>query len=316
MIADRGGSMATPTGASREPHGGASLTPGEMLALAPAGLADRLARLRGLVAGLGGAAVAYSGGVDSTLLALVAHEQLGGRALACTASSPSMDIEELEEAAQLARALGIRHRVVPTHEVDREAYARNTPNRCYVCRRVVFGCLIEVAREEGLPHLLHGAQLDDAGDLRPGLRAAAELGVRAPLVEAGLTKADVRALARGLGLPNWNKPAAACLSSRIPYGERVTVEKLRRVAAAERALRELGCTEVRVRHHGTLASIEVAAGDLDRLLQPSLRAAAVERLQTLGFSHVTLDLRGFRSGSLNEALPGAGREGGRPRGPE
>lgn len=281
-------------------------TPGEPAAHAwtPGRLADRLARLRGLVAGLGGAVVAYSGGVDSTLLALVAHEQLGERALACTASSPSMDAEELEAAVRLAHALGIRHRVVRTREVEREGYARNTPDRCYVCRRVVFGRLAEVAREEGFPHLLHGAQLDDARDLRPGQRAAAELGVRAPLAEAGLSKADTRALARAYGLPNADKPAAPCLSSRIPYGQRVTVDKLRQVAAAERALRELGFTQLRVRHHGALASIEVPAPELDRLLQPAVRAAAVHRLRTLGFSHVTLDLRGFRSGSLNEAVPG------------
>lgn len=256
--------------------------------------------------------VAYSGGVDSTLLAFLAREQLGDGALACTAASPSIDAEELEAAAALARALGIRHRVVPTGEVGREAYARNTPDRCYVCRRVQLGRLAQVAREEGLPCVLHGAHLDDGADLRPGLRAAAELGFRAPLAEAGLGKADVRALARALGLPNASKAAAPCLSSRIPYGERVTVEKLGQVGAAERALRGLGFAEVRVRHHGTLASIEVPATEIERLVQPATREAVLQALVPLGFSHVTLDLRGFRSGSLNEAL--ASQEGGiRPR---
>lgn len=265
-------------------------------------LEARLARLRRIITDLEGAVVAYSGGVDSTLLALVASEQLGDRALACTAASPSIDAGELAEAEALARRLGIRHRVVRTREVEREGYARNTPERCYVCKRVVFGRLAEVAREEGLPHLVHGAQLDDAADFRPGARAALELSVRAPLAEAQLTKADVRSLARALGLPNADKPAAPCLSSRIPYGERVTVEKLDQIGAAERALRELGFAEVRVRHHGSVARIEVPPAQLERMAQPAIRRAILEALAPLGFAFVAVDLRGLRSGSLNEAL--------------
>ena len=270
----------------------------------PAALGSRLAQLRLLVAGLGGAVVAYSGGVDSTLLAFVTREQLGDRALACTAASPSMDEGELAHAVELARRLGIRHRVVRTGEVELDGYARNTPDRCYVCKRVVLAQLAAVALDEGLPHLVHGAHLDDGSDFRPGRRAAAELGARAPLAEAGLTKADVRALARALGLPNADKPAAPCLSSRVPYGERVTVEKLRQIGAAERALRGLGFTEVRVRHHGSVARIEVPSDQLEAMVEPATRLAVLQAVSDLGFAYVALDLGGFRSGSLNEVLAG------------
>jgi len=265
-------------------------------------LQAKLARLRRIVAGTGGAVVAYSGGVDSTLVAFAAHEQLGDRALACTAASPSMDEDELAEAVALAGRMGLRHQVVRTRETEREDYARNGVDRCYVCRRSVLGRLTSVAREQGLPAVLYGANLDDGADFRPGQRAAAELGVRAPLVEAELTKTEVRALARALGLANAEKPAAPCLSSRIPYGQRVTVEKLRQVASAERALRRLGFGEVRVRHHGSVARIEIAPEGLERAVRPSVRRAILEALAPLGFAYVALDLQGFRSGSLNEVL--------------
>jgi uncharacterized protein len=260
-----------------------------------------LSRLRGIVAGLGGAVVAYSGGVDSTLLAVIATEQLGERAVAVTASSPSLDSDDLQAACTLARRLGLHHRVVATGEVGLEGYARNTLDRCYVCKRVMFRRLAAVARAEGLPHVLHGAQLDDAADFRPGGRAALELGVRAPLAEAQLTKAEVRALAATLGLPNADRPATPCLSSRIPYGERVTVEKLGQVAAAERALRALGFAQVRVRHHGDVARIEVPAAQIERLAGGEVRRAVLEAVRAAGFTHVSVDLQGFRSGSLNEA---------------
>ncbi len=269
----------------------------------PAELQGRLGELRRLMAGLGGAVVAYSGGVDSTLLAYVARQELGDCALACTAASPSMAPEDLEGAAAVARWLGIRHRVVTTDEVENQAYLRNTPDRCYVCRRVVFTRLLAVRREEGLGHLVHGAHLDDRADFRPGARAAAELEVRAPLAEAGLSKADVRALARAFGFPNAERPSSPCLSSRIPYGERVTVERLGQVAAAERALRGLGFAEVRVRHHGAVARIEIPTDQLQGMAESSTRLAVVAALTRLGFAYVALDLQGFRSGSLNEVLP-------------
>jgi uncharacterized protein len=275
-------------------------------------LGAKLARLRRIVGALRGALVAYSGGVDSTLLAFIAHEQLGDRALACTATSPSIDDEELAAAVALAGHLGIRHRVVRTQEVEHDDYARNTVDRCYVCRLSVFGRLLAVAREEGLQSLVYGANLDDGADFRPGQRAAVELGARAPLAEAELTKADVRALARGFGLPNADKPAAPCLSSRIPYGQRVTLEKLRQVGAAEQALRRLGFTDVRVRHHGTVARIEVSSEELERVVQPASRLAILRAFAPLGFSYIALDLVGFRSGSLNEVLVGPGKPAGDP----
>jgi uncharacterized protein len=278
----------------------------------PLVIGAKLARLRRIVGALRGALVAYSGGVDSTLLAYVVREQLGERALACTATSPSIDDEELAAAVALAGHLGIRHRVVRTQEVEREDYASNTVDRCYVCRLSVFGRLLAVAREEGLETLVYGANLDDGGDFRPGQRAAVELGARAPLAEAELTKADVRALARGFGLPNADKPAGPCLSSRIPYGQRVTLEKLRQIGAAERALRRLGFTDVRVRHHGTVARIEVSPGELERIAQPASRLAILRAFAPLGFAYVALDLLGFRSGSLNEVLAGAGNPDGKP----
>lgn len=270
------------------------------------GLEGRLAHLRRIITEMGGVVVAYSGGVDSTVLAYVANQQLGERALACTAASPSIDPEELAEAAALAGRLGLRHLVVASDEVEREGYLRNQPDRCYVCKRVVFARLVQVARQHGLPFLAHGAHLDDGVDFRPGQRAAAEMGIRAPLAEAGLSKADVRALALAFELPNAEKPAAPCLSSRIPYGHRVTVEKLHQVGHAERALRQLGLADVRVRHHGTVARIEVAAEQIPSLVLPTTRRAVVEALTALGFTYVALDLRGFRSGSLNEVLVGQG----------
>ncbi len=274
-------------------------------------LAARLDDVEAILRDLRSVLVAYSGGVDSSLLARLAHDVLGPRAIACIAVSPSLASDELEAAVAVAGSIGIRLVRVETHEVELEAYARNPVNRCYVCRGVVFEALAAVAAAEGIDAIVYGENADDAADYRPGARAAVQAGVRAPLAEAGLTKADVRALARVLGLPTWEKPAAPCLSTRIPYGERVTVEKLRQIEAAERVVRGLGFRESRVRHHGEIARVEVSPDQLARAIEPGVRATMTRELRRLGFRHVTLDLQGYRSGSLNEGVVQPDRAGRR-----
>jgi uncharacterized protein len=259
----------------------------------------KLERLHTVLASTGGAVVAFSGGTDSALVAAVAARALGERALAVTAVSPSLAPGELREAREVAEAVGIRHRAVRTHEVEQEAYLANGADRCYHCKTELYGVLERVASEERLPTVVSGANMDDLGDWRPGLRAAGEHGVRHPLVEAGFTKAEVRTAALELGVPNWDKPASACLSSRIEHGVRITVEELSRVGRAERALKDLGFRQVRVRVHGDVARVEVEPGDLARFADESTRQQAVEALKALGYRYVTLDLEGFRSGSMN-----------------
>lgn len=250
---------------------------------------------------LPGAAVGFSGGVDSTLLVRLAREALGDRALAVTARSASLAGADLAEAEALARSIGIRHRVIDTRELSDPRYVRNASDRCFFCKEELSVRLAEVAREEGLPAVLLGYIADDAGDFRPGLAASRKAGARAPLLEAGLTKAEVRAWARALGLPNWDRPAEACLASRVAYGEPVTPEKLGRVEQAERAVRELtGLARLRVRVHGDLARIEVDPEALPGVL-PARREIEA-RLRRLGFLYVTLDLAGYRTGSMNEAI--------------
>jgi uncharacterized protein len=267
-----------------------------------ADLASRLTLLRRLLSDLDSTVVAFSGGVDSSLLAAVAVEQLGNGAVLCTAVSPSMAQSELAGAKTIAAFLGARLQVVETDEVGRDEYARNAPNRCYVCRGVVFEQIWRLAQEEGIGSVVYGANPDDGDDFRPGGRAAVQAGVRAPLVEVGIKKADVRQLARALGLPNWDKPSAPCLASRIPYGQRVTIAKLEQVEAAEAILHRLGFRECRVRHHVDVARVELPAADLAFAIQPQIRKRIVEGIVGLGFHYVALDLEGFRSGSLNEPL--------------
>jgi uncharacterized protein len=252
--------------------------------------------------GLGSVVVAFSGGVDSTFLGWAARQALGDRALLVTADSESYAEGELDEARRLAAQIGLPHRVVRTRELENPAYAENPPNRCFFCKEELFTRLEPIAAEEGFAHLVYGATVDDLGDHRPGMVSARERGVKAPLIDAGLGKADIRALSRAAGLPTWDKPAMACLSSRFPYGTRITAEKLRQVDAAEAFLRGLGFREFRVRHHGDLARLEIARGEMARLWDEGRADAVVARLRELGFLHVTLDLAGFRSGSLNEAL--------------
>jgi uncharacterized protein len=273
----------------------------ENIAVAPdADLLNKRDRLLAVLHGLGSAAVAFSGGIDSTVMAMAAHQVLGKLAVAVTADSPSVPRAEIEEACRLAREIGIRHRVVPTDEFDDAAYVRNDGARCYYCKSELYARIESLLPELGVAVMCSGANLDDQGDYRPGLKAAAEHAVRHPLQEAGFTKADVRALAREWGLFTWDKPAAPCLSSRLAPGVQVTPERTRRVELAEAHLKTLGFRELRVRlHEGELARIEVPARELPRLADPAVAADLARRFKELGFSFITLDLEGFRSGSLN-----------------
>ena len=257
----------------------------------------RLLQARGIVRELGSVLVAYSGGVDSTLLLKLALEELGDRAVAALASSPAYPESEQEEARVLARSLGAKLVELSTDEVELDAYARNNPERCFHCKEELFDKLEPVQRELGLHHLAYGATADDAGDHRPGHGSAVRRGVRFPLLEAGMAKSDIRAAARELGLPNWNKPSFACLSSRIPHGTQVTVEALRMIEAAEAAVKALGFSQVRVRHHGDVARIEVDGTEIERLIAQRERVVAAVR--RAGYKFVSADLEGYATGSLN-----------------
>jgi uncharacterized protein len=248
-------------------------------------------------------AVAFSGGIDSTVVAKAAYLALGDSAVAVTADSPSVPRAEIEEARRLAALIGIRHVIVTTEEFADPNYVRNDGSRCYYCKNELYSRIETLLHDLDADVICSGANLDDQGDYRPGLKAAAEHPVRHPLQEAGFTKADVRALAQAWGLPTWDKPASPCLSSRLAPGVQVTPERTARVEAAEEHLHALGYRECRVRlHEGELARIEVPAGELHRLLEPEVRAGLVGRLKEIGFRYVTLDLEGFRSGSLNSLV--------------
>lgn len=261
-------------------------------------------QLCALLRGYGSCLVAYSGGVDSVFLAKVAFDVLGNRALAAIADSPSLPRRELEEALAIGRSFGFPVRVVETREFANQSYLANPSNRCYFCKHELFSELVPLARQEGFSVIVYGENASDVGDHRPGAQAAAEFQIRAPLKEAGLTKAEIRELSGSLGLPTADKPQMACLSSRIPYGEEVTVEKLRMIEGAENVLRDLQFYDVRVRHHqlklGHLARIEVGIADLTRFGQEDVFRKVAHELRQLGYQHVTLDLEGYRRGSLNE----------------
>ena len=269
--------------------------PTGIAALGPA-FVGRYDALCGILRDMRRVVVAFSGGVDSTFLLAVAVECLGDNALAVTGVSPSLAVAEREEAAALAKRLGARHRWIETAEMDRPEYVSNTPERCYFCKTDLFERLQILARSEDYSWVAEGANLDDLGDVRPGRQAAREQGVRSPLVEAALDKATIRELSRALGLPTWEKPAMACLASRIPHGVPVTIERLGQVERAETALRGLGFRSVRVRHHEKIARIELPSEERGRLLDPAVGAEAVRAIKAAGYQYVVLDLEGYRPG--------------------
>jgi uncharacterized protein len=274
--------------------------------------ARKLERLRGIIARCERVLVAYSGGVDSTFLLAVAREVLEDRVLAATVSFPVVPAAEVKAAKAMARKLGARHVVVPAGEIMRlEAFRTNPPDRCYHCKMKVLGKLVRVARARGIRCVLEASNVDDTKDYRPGHRAVKELRVRSPLIEAGLTKAEIRKLSRDTDLPTWNKPAFACLATRIQHGEPITRGKLERVRSGEEFILSLGFTSCRVRLHGNLARIEVPKGEVGRLLDEKLRRRIVRKMRALGFRYVTIDLEGYRSGSMN-AAPRRGRRRTKP----
>jgi pyridinium-3,5-biscarboxylic acid mononucleotide sulfurtransferase len=259
-------------------------------------------RLVGLLADMQGVLVAFSGGVDSTLLARAARDALGARALLATADSETYPAAELAEARRLAGLIGLRHVVVRTEELANPRYASNGASRCFFCKDELFTKLAPIAEREGLATIVYGANMDDLGDHRPGMKAAGDHGVRAPMIEAGLTKQEIREVSRALGLPTWDKPSFACLSSRFQYGDEITAAKLRRIDAAEAFVRSLGFRQFRVRHHDRLARLEIPVEDIPRLWEGGRHEAIVTHLRALGYIYVAVDLAGFQSGSANLLL--------------
>jgi pyridinium-3,5-biscarboxylic acid mononucleotide sulfurtransferase len=273
-----------------------------LTALNSSTLTEKLQRLEALFHEMDRALVAYSGGIDSTLIARVAHGVLGDRALAVTAVSPSLLPDDLEDAKNQAAEMGIVHQLIETHEMDNPSYTSNPVNRCYFCKSELYDTLKPFAQTWGYSYIVDGVNADDLHDYRPGIQAAKERGTRSPLAEVGISKFEVRELARHLELPWWDKPAQPCLSSRFPYGESITLDKLRRVGQAERHLRNLGWKTLRVRSEGDVARIELPAEQILTFVQQTDLPTLVQQFQSYGFVYVTLDLEGFRSGKLNQSI--------------
>ena len=271
--------------------------------MGPQRIGQKMESLKEIIRKLDSLLVAFSGGVDSTFLLKVARETLGrGGVVAVTAKSPVYPKREYAAARKLAREIDVQHIFVESHELDLPEFAANPVNRCYHCKQELFTQLKEIARKMNLSSIAEGSTVDDERDFRPGMTAIREMSIRSPLREAGLTKAEIRAESRVFGLPTWNKPSLACLASRLPYGDRITREAVGQIERAEQFLIRLGFSQVRVRHHGKTARIEIPSEEIESLLDPRTRSRVVKRLREIGYTYVTLDLQGFRSGSMNEVL--------------
>ncbi|AST58646.1 potassium ABC transporter atpase [Thermoanaerobacterium thermosaccharolyticum] len=265
-------------------------------------LEEKYENLKKYIKELGSAVIAFSGGVDSTFLAKVCKDVLKDSCLAVTATSSTYPEREFKEALELAKEIGIRHKIIKSEELEIEGFSKNPIDRCYYCKSELFSKLKKVADDEGIEYVLDGTNADDTGDFRPGRRAAKELGVKSPLLECGFTKDDIREMSKRLGLPTWNKPAYACLSSRFPYGQEITSEKLSMVEKSEEYLLNLGFVGFRVRHHGDIARIELNPDQINMMLDENIRKKVVSKLKEIGFKYVSLDLEGYRTGSMNEAI--------------